>query len=91
MAGEPQVGLEPPVGVGAQKLRQQRVLAGPLGRAAEQAIHRSKDVGVLELRRAAAREHAAPQLVAHAILDLAHERLDTNGLVGQNGLTVTRG
>ena len=46
----------------------------------------AKDVGILELRRAAARQDAAPELVAHAILDLEHERLDSNSLVGQSGL-----
>ena len=83
VAGEPHVRLNPPVGFGAEKLRQQRVLVGPIGRPAEKAIHEAEDLGVLVLRGAAAREHAAPQVVAHAILDLAHERLDTNDLVSQ--------
>ena len=80
---KPHVRLDPPVGFGAEKLRQQRVLVGPIGRPAEEAIDGSEDLGVLVFRGAAARKQAAPQVVAHAILDLAHERLDTNDVVGQ--------
>ena len=79
MAGEPRCVCSRQSDVGTQKLRQQRVLVGALGRAAQQAIDRSEDFGILVVGRAAAGEHATPHLVAHAIFDLAHERLDTNG------------
>src|SRR3990172_670737 len=89
MAREPQVRLEPPVGFGAEKLGNERVLVGPIGRPAEQAVNGSEDLGVLVFRGAAACEQTAPQLVTHAILDLVHERLDTDDLVGQNACIVT--
>ena len=89
MAGESQVRLQAPVGFGTEKFRQERLFVGPVRRPAKEAIDGSEHLGVLVFRSAAARQHAPPQLIAHLIFDPAHERLDTNDVVGQNAFIVT--
>ena len=62
---------------------------GAFGRATQQTIDGAEYFGILVVGRPATGEQLSPHLVAHAIFDLAHERLDTENVVSQSGFTLT--
>ena len=87
MRRQREVGLQPPLDVRVEQLRQQRRVEVPLLHGAgEHGAHRLEDLLVVIVGGAAALDQVPPQPRADVALDLAHHGVDANLRLGHPGL-----